>query len=125
MLTYCVGTHWLALVSDIVATGRTVADMFTHRLPLLELVAMCVAPQPQSSLKNALQGGWTQTDHLLANLQEGNAGLAELPERYNRPQQGMSEQRGTPSNTLFPADVYEWDDFDKRLAERYALAKEA
>lgn len=122
MLTYCVGTHWLALVSDIVAAGRTVADMFTPRLPLMELVAMCVAPQPQSALRNALNGGWTQTDHLLANMQEGAAGLAELPSRYERPVDG-TPQRGTPGNTLFPADVYEWDDFDQRLAQRYAESK--
>lgn len=121
MLTYCVGNHWLALVSDVVATGRVVADMFTPRLPLMEVVAMCVYPQPNSALKNALNGGWTQTDHLLANMQEGAAGLAELPERYERPRDDQPK-RGTPSNSLFPADVYEWDDFEERLAERYANA---
>lgn len=122
MLTYCVGNHWLALVSDIVTAGRTVADMFTPRLPLMELVAMCVAPQPHSALRYALNGGWTQTDHLLANMQEGAAGLAELPSRYERPVPHV-QGRGTPTNSLFPADVYEWDDFEERLAKRYAEAK--
>lgn len=121
MLTYCVGTHWHALVSDILHIGKQVSDMFTPRLTLGELVSLVMAPRPNSALKDALQGGWSKTDHLLANMQEANAGLSTLPERYERPDDGGD--RKTPATSLFPADVMSWDDYTKAEKERYAAAE--
>lgn len=45
---------------------------------------MCAAP-PGSSVRYALDQGWSREAHLLANLTERDAGLINLPGRYPRP----------------------------------------
>lgn len=50
-----------------------------------DLVSIILASPPGSAVKYAVDGGWPQTDQLLANLAEQNAGLTNLPHRYARP----------------------------------------
>lgn len=120
MLTYCVGKHWHPLVSELLSLGFRWEDMFTPTLPFSDLVSIVMAPQPNGPLKLALNNGWSQTDHLLANLGEANAGIATQVAAYDRPSQNQDE---SPMDALFPAEAYEWDDFEKMLEQRYAAAK--
>jgi hypothetical protein len=85
-------------------------------LDLADMLAIAVAPPPGSAVHDAMHGGWTRTDHLLANMQEGNAGLVELNHRYDRP--GAYEE---PSQKFVPMDDMSWDEMDAALEANYAL----
>jgi hypothetical protein len=85
-------------------------------LDLADMVAIACAAPPGSAVHDAMHGGWTRTDHLLANMQEGNAGLVELNHRYDRP--GMDEAR---PQKFVPMDDMSWDEMDAALEANYAL----
>lgn len=89
--------------------------MFTDKLTFAELVSIVMAAPSTSSVGEALNGGWSREAHLLANLQEGNAGLSNLDTRYDRP--GTEDTK--PS--AFPADSMTWDELDVMLEANYAL----
>lgn len=89
--------------------------MFTT-LDLADMLAIAVAAPSSSAVFESMSGGWTREAHLLANLQEGNAGLVELNHRYERP--GMYEQ---PNTKFVQMDDYSMDELDKMLEANYAL----
>ncbi len=122
MLGQVIGTHWHALVRDVLALGYRADDMFTT-LSVAEMVAIVIAAPPNSSLKYFMEGGWSRTDHLLANMQEGGAGLANLTQPYERP--GLEERpSGGSDNKAFHAESYTWDKFDELNKKRYTYADE-
>jgi hypothetical protein len=89
--------------------------MFTT-LDLADMVAIAVAAPPNSSVDAAMTGGWSREAHLLANMQEGEAGLVNLDHRYDRP--GMVEDRGPK---FVPMDDMSWEEMDAALEANYAL----
>jgi hypothetical protein len=115
MLTAAVGRYHHALVRDLLALGYRPRDMFTDRLTFSELVSIVVAAPPTSSLRWFLDNGWTRTDHLLANMTETAAGVAELSSPYERP--GIEDR--SPGASMFPADVMSWEEMDRRELQRY------
>ena len=58
-------------------------------ITLGDLVSIVLASPPGSAVRYWAEGGWSQTDHLMANLAEQQAGLTQLPQRYSRP--GVAE----------------------------------
>jgi hypothetical protein len=50
-----------------------------------DFVSIVIASPPGSAVRYAAEGGWSQTDHLIANLAEQQAHLTHLPQRYMRP----------------------------------------
>jgi hypothetical protein len=95
--------------------------MFTT-LTLADMVSIVVGSPPTSSVKHFLDGGWTRTDHLIANMQEGQLGLKEMSEPYSRPT-APAPQDDVDGALLrtFQADTMEWLEFD-RLQELRATA---
>lgn len=95
--------------------GYRARDMFTT-LDLADMVAIACAAPPGSAVYEALSEGWTREAHLLANMQEGEAGLVDLKRRYDRP--GMSE---TVKNDFAPMDDYSMEEMDALLEANYGL----
>lgn len=126
MLGRAIGMHWLALVRDVLASGFRAADILTT-LTVVEMVALVVGAPPGSSVRDAMEGGWSRTDHLLANMQEGSAGLASLQKPYMRP--GVDERPAWESDDkrMFAGKAQEmtWDEAVERDKQRYALAAQA
>lgn len=114
MLTQAVGFHWHALVRDVLALGYRARDIFTE-LDLGEMVSIVVAAPPDSSLRYHLDGGWSREAHLLANMAEQRAGIADLKDAYERP--GLDQRAQSQDDRLLKADVMSWDEMD-RLDER-------
>jgi hypothetical protein len=122
MLAHVVCECWHALVYDVLALGYRIEDMFTT-LGLAEMIAIAVAAPPGSSVRYFLDGGWTRTDQLLANMAEQQAGVATLSRPYPRP--GI-EARPPPDPAVnakfFPAEAMTWEEAERRDKERYARA---
>jgi hypothetical protein len=116
MLGQVIGTYWLPLVRDVLAMGYRADDILTT-LSVAEMVAIVAAAPPSSSLQHYMNGGWSQTDQLLANMQEQNAGLAHMEQPYVRP--GL-ESRPVDPNKMFNADSYTWDEFTELEEKRAA-----
>ena len=117
MLTRAVGAHWHALVRDVLDLGYRIKDMFTEELGLAELVSLVVAAPPQSSLRYFMDEGWSREAHLLANMAEQRAGIADLVEAYDRP--GLDDRGNSPNDgRIMRADVMTWEEMDKLDAER-------
>jgi len=93
MLGRVIGQHWLPLVRDVLALGYRAEDILTT-LSVAEMAAIVCAAPPTSSVALAINGGWTKEAHMLANMQEQNAGLAELPRPYERPGVEKREEEG-------------------------------
>lgn len=89
--------------------------MFTT-LDLADMVAIAAAAPPNSSVNDAMTGGWSREAHLMANMQEQQAGVVELNHRYERP--GMYDQ---PEKKFVPMDDMSWDEMDAALEANYAL----
>ena len=64
--------------------------MFTN-LTVSEMVSIVVAAPPNSAVYHAVNDGYTLTDHLLATLNEQQAGLGYIPGRIARP--GVTDTR--------------------------------
>ena len=127
MLTHAVGNHWHAVVRDVLSMGFRAGDIFTDRLTLEEMVAIVVAAPPSSSLRYFIDAGWTREAHLLANLTEQGAGIANIESPYERP--GLDDRKFDPSQLapdggrLFKADVMTWDEMDELDRQRAAAPK--
>src|SRR6516165_726035 len=106
MLAHVIGECWHAFHRDVMALGRDV-----HDLSLAEMVSIVTAAPPSSSVRYYLDQGWSREAHLLANMQEQAAGVARLPDAYQRP--GMEARR---------ADAMTWDEAERRDKARYAAA---
>jgi hypothetical protein len=120
MLARVVGECWHALARDVLALGYRTEDMFTE-LTLADMVSIVEGAPPTSSVRHFLDGGWSRTDHLLANWQEGQSGLAHLEQPYQRP--GLEDR--DPIIKTFRADSMEWDEFDRLQALRAAVVGES
>jgi hypothetical protein len=117
MLASVIRKQWLALCRDVLALGYRVSDMFTT-LTWQEMLAIVVGAPPQSSVRWFLDQGWTREAHLLANMQEGTAGLANLTEPYARP--GMDDRQPDSANAgFFQTDSYTREEFDELQKKRY------
>ena len=69
-------------------------------LELWEFVSFVLGAPPTSGVGLAMRGGWSPTDHLLANLAEQQANLITLGSRYARPGVDATEpQTTTPQTT--------------------------
>lgn len=120
MLGQAIRDYWHALVRDVLALGFTTADMFTT-LSVAEMVAIVVGAPPNSSLRYFIDGGWSREAQLLANINEQNAGVANLQAPYERP---GTEFKPAASGKAFNADVFTWDEFDELNKKRYTIADE-
>lgn len=119
MLTHVIGACWHALRRDVIALGYRAGDMFTT-LDIADMVSIVVAAPPGSSVRHYLDGGWTRTDHLLANMQEQGAGVAKLESPYQRP--GL-EQRTDAAPVMsdgkfFHGEALDWHEAERRDAIR-------
>jgi hypothetical protein len=120
MLAMVIRKHWLALVRDVLALGYRASDILTT-LSFAEMVAIVVAAPPTSSTRFFVDRGWSREAHLLANMAEGNAGLARLAEPYPRP--GLELRTPDPMrSSFFQADSMTWDEFDEKQRQRYSEA---
>lgn len=122
MLGRAIGMHWLALVRDVLALGYRAADIFAT-LSVAEMVAIVVSAPPGSSLRFAMDDGWSREAHLLANMQEGYAGLADLKQPYARP--GLDERGNDGRMFGGKAQEMTWDEAEVRDKKRYADAARA
>lgn len=84
-LTRVMHYHWHAVERDLFTLGRTADDIGTPKLTLWQLISIVVAAPIGTAVREAMDGGWTQTDRLLANLGEQQAGVLKLTGRYPRP----------------------------------------
>jgi len=105
------------------ALGYRVDENFGD-LTLEEVVAICGNAPPNSSIKDALEAGWSRTDHLLANLQEADAGMSRLSKPYERPGQTVTAPDIPTGRGKFGFSEMTEEELDRRLKERYALSDE-
>jgi hypothetical protein len=77
-----VAEHRHAVVRDLNALGYQTRNAL---IELDEFISIVLASPRDSAVRYAAEGGWSQTDHLLANHAEQLAGLTQLPTRYVRP----------------------------------------
>lgn len=64
-----------------------------------DLVSCVLASQQGTAVRYAVDEGWPQTDHLLANLGEQQARMIDLPTRYQRPGMATAAPDPGPVNT--------------------------
>lgn len=126
MLAWVWCNHWPALVRDVLALGYHASDMFTT-LTLGEMISIVVAAPATSAVRHFIDGGWSRTDHLLANMAEQQAGVAGLTKPFARP--GLDERRPDPAQRkgggFMNADVLDWEDFSAREDQRYSGKQKA
>jgi len=110
--------HWPALVRDVLALGYRPTDLFT-KLSFSEVACIIIASPPNSAVRHSVDKGWSREAHLLANMAEGEAGIAKIKEPYQRP--GVTERQSDDptQNPFFTADALTWEEFDRREKERY------
>lgn len=84
-LTQCVGRYWHWVERDLLSLGYRADDIGTPKLTLWELISIVIASPIGSAVREKMDGGWTPTDHMIANLAEQQAGITELTGRYPRP----------------------------------------
>jgi hypothetical protein len=77
-----VGAYRHAVARDLVALGYRGREA---PIDLGEFISVVLAAPPTSAVRFAAQGGWSQTDELLANLSEQYAGVHNIDRRYIRP----------------------------------------
>ncbi len=123
MLGRAIGQYWHALVRDVLALGYRAADMFTT-LSVADMVAIVVGAPPTSSLRHFMDGGWSRTDHLLANMQEEKAGIANISEPYERPGLEARQEWGGDGSKLFNAESMTWAEMDAKDRKREAYAED-
>jgi hypothetical protein len=117
MLATVIRRYWHALVRDILGLGFRVSDMFTT-LSWSDMVSIVVGSGSNTSVRFFLDQGWSREAHLLANIAEGDAGVARLPGPFQRP--GMDDRLPSSlgSSKAFQADAYSWEEFDELEARR-------
>ena len=90
--------HPRAVERDLLVLHRAVSD-----LTLSELASVVLAAPPLSSVRDAVDGHWSTTDHLIANLTEQVAGVIQLTGRYERP--GLPESESQPDAEPTAEDI--------------------
>ena len=76
------GEHRHAVARDLIVLGYRGREA---PIDLGEFISIVLASPPTSAVRFAAQGGWSQTDELLANLSEQYAGVHNIDRRYSRP----------------------------------------
>ena len=77
--------HRHPVVRDLLALGYRLDDI-GDRLPFADFLSVVLAAPPNSSIRfYAIEKQWPQTDHLLANMAEQQAGIVSINGRYPRP----------------------------------------
>jgi hypothetical protein len=77
--------HRHPVVRDLLALGYRLDDI-GDRLPFADFLSVVLAAPPNSSIRfYAIEKQWPQTDHLLANMAEQQAGIVTINGRYPRP----------------------------------------
>jgi len=122
MLATVIRKHWHALVRDVLALGLRASDMFTERLTFAEMVSIVVGAPPTSSVRWFLDKGWSREAQLLANMQEQQAGVANMTQPYQRP--GIEQRTEDPNanDGFFRGEALEWTEFDERERQRESNA---
>jgi len=87
---------------------------------MAEVLSIVIGSAPGSAVRHALDEGWSREAHLLANMQEGNAGLAALRNPYNRP--GLAARPEEKQQDILHGQAMTWEEMDARDAERAAAA---
>ena len=123
LLARVVGRHWHALVCDVMSFGFRADDIFKE-LSVGEVLSICVGGGPSSAVRHALEGGWSREAHLLANMQESQAGLASIDSPYNRPgissrEKDSQKKRG---QDVLHGQAMTWEEMDAADAARAAAA---
>lgn len=90
-----------------------------------DFVSIVIASPPGSAVRYAVEGGWSQTDHLIANWAEQQAGLTELPQRYMRPGVAVEADPGPIKSDGSPRLTPQTrEEFEARRARDRARAAE-
>lgn len=118
--------HWHAVERDLISLGFKANDIGTPKLSLWEFISIVIAAPVGSAVREAMDGGWSQSDRLLANLGEQQAGVLRLTGRYPRP--GIEDQhvqlpRATPGFKPYggiPLDVMSAEELEARRANYFA-----
>ena len=87
-----------------------------------EVLSIVVGAAPGSAVRSALDDGWSREAHLLANLQESNAGIAALHEPYDRP--GIAARPPDPKKGMdvLHGQAMTWEEMDAADAKRAEVA---
>lgn len=86
-----------------------------------EVLSIIIGAGPNSAVRYSLDGGWSREAHLLANLQESNAGLASLSEPYARPGLEARPKDGKAKDILH-GQAMTWEEMDALDRRRAAAA---
>ena len=109
---------WHALVRDVIALGYRASDMFTT-LSFSEMCSIVLGSHPQTSLRYFMDQGWSREAHLLANMQEQQAGVSRVHEPYTRP--GVDQRMPDPeAGKFFQSDAMTWTEMDEMDRKRYS-----
>lgn len=101
--------------------GYRASDIFKE-LSLSDVLSIVIGAGPNSSVRYCLDGGWSREAHLLANLQESNAGLATLQQPYSRP--GLNERPQPESGRdILHGEAMTWEEMDALDRKRAEAAK--
>lgn len=87
-----------------------------------EILSIVLGAGPNSAVRYCLDGGWSREAHLLANLQESNAGLATLQEPYSRPGLDARPEQDKGRDILH-GQAMTWEEMDAMDAKRAAAGK--
>lgn len=120
MLARVVGDYWHALVRDVMEMGYRADDILTE-LDVCEIASIVLGAGPTTSVRHFLDEGWTREAHLIANLQESNAGVAVLQQPYTRPgleARPLEYGHVTPPNAALKGNTMTWDEMDELDAKR-------
>jgi hypothetical protein len=82
-LVRVISEHWHAVERDLLSLGYHADDIGT-KLSCWEFISIVVAAPPNSAVFHA-DKRWSQSDELMANLGEQQAGVLDLTGRYTRP----------------------------------------
>ena len=97
-LVHVMGSYWHWVERDLIALGFCADDIGTPKLTLWQLISIVVAAPIGSAVREKLDGGWSKTDQLIANLAEQQAGVLQLTGRYPRP--GIAAVQGNSRSTI-------------------------
>jgi hypothetical protein len=101
--------------------GYRASDIF-EELSMGEVLSIVVGAAPGSAVRFALDEGWSREAHLLANMQESNAGIAALHEPYSRP--GIDSRPPDPKKGMdvLHGQAMTWEEMDAADAKRAEAA---
>lgn len=129
-LVRVISEHWHAVERDLLTLGFHADDIGT-KLTCWELISIVVAAPPHSAVFHA-DKRWSQTDELMANLGEQQAGVLNLSGRYTRPGVDPAAHRSSIGGSDYQMggmgvrlDALPVVDFKAKLAAAQGRAKAA